>query len=230
MTMATPSRRERLREATVAEIKQSARRLLVEGGLPAMSLRAIGREMGMTAPAIYRYFESLTDLTLALVTDLFGEMTAAVERAAAEHAGDPPLTRIGHMARAFRAWSLANRAEFGLVFGSPLPGLAERWAELDEGGARFCEAFFRVLDEQHATRPFEVRMTGAAELSHSFQPYFDAFGDRFPLPVVTQFVSCWARVYGLIAMEAFGQLHWAVTDAGPLFELELERTLRTLAR
>ena len=79
--MATPSRRERLREATAAEIKQTARRLLVEGGLPAMSLRAIGREMGMTAPAIYRYFESLTDLTLALVVDLFGEMTACLTTA-----------------------------------------------------------------------------------------------------------------------------------------------------
>jgi Tetracyclin repressor-like, C-terminal domain len=147
-----------------------------------------------------------------------------VEQAATEHADDDPLTRVGHMARAFRGWALANRAEFGLVFGNPLQGLAEK--ELDHGGARFCEAFFRVLDEQ----PITVDDVGGAALAHSFQPYFDAFGDRFPLPVVTQFLSCWARIYGLIAMETFGQLHWAVTDAGPLFELELERTLRTLAR
>lgn len=224
--MATPSRRERLREATAAEIKQVARRLLVEGGVPAMSLRAIAREMGMTAPAIYRYYAGLTELTMALIGDLFEEIAHEVERVAAEHAAAEPLTRIGHMARAFRAWALANRAEFGLVFGSPAPGLADQWGELEPGATRFCEAFFRVLDEH----PIAADPTGGAELAPSFQPYFDTFGDRFPLPVVREFLSCWARVYGLIAMEAFGQLHWAVTDAGPLFELELERTLETLAR
>jgi len=53
--MTTPPRRERLRTATVAEIKDGARRLLVTGGPQAISLRAIARDMGMTAPAIYRY-------------------------------------------------------------------------------------------------------------------------------------------------------------------------------
>jgi len=53
--MTTPPRRERLRTATVAEIKDGARHLLVTGGPQAISLRAIARDMGMTAPAIYRY-------------------------------------------------------------------------------------------------------------------------------------------------------------------------------
>lgn len=54
--MTAPTRRERLRTATLAEIKEGARRLLVTGGVDAVSLRAIARDMGMTAPAIYRYF------------------------------------------------------------------------------------------------------------------------------------------------------------------------------
>ena len=40
------SRRDRQRAATVEEIIQTARRLLVESGPEAMSLRAIAREMG----------------------------------------------------------------------------------------------------------------------------------------------------------------------------------------
>ncbi|MCI0690009.1 MAG: hypothetical protein L0Y54_22660, partial [Sporichthyaceae bacterium] len=47
----TLTRRERLRTATVAEIKDLARRLLALGGAQAISLRAIARDMGMTAPA-----------------------------------------------------------------------------------------------------------------------------------------------------------------------------------
>jgi AraC-like DNA-binding protein len=54
----SPSRRDRLRAATTQEIIQTARRLLVEQGAEAVSLRAIAREMGMTAPALYRYFGS----------------------------------------------------------------------------------------------------------------------------------------------------------------------------
>jgi len=52
------SRRDRLRAATVQEIKQTARRLLVSQGPDAVTLRAIAREMGMTAPGLYRYFSS----------------------------------------------------------------------------------------------------------------------------------------------------------------------------
>ncbi|HXB48826.1 MAG TPA: helix-turn-helix domain-containing protein, partial [Streptosporangiaceae bacterium] len=51
-----PSRRDRVRAATTQEIIQTARRLLVQQGPDAVSLRAIAREMGMTAPALYRYF------------------------------------------------------------------------------------------------------------------------------------------------------------------------------
>ena len=62
VTEAGPSRRERVRAATVDEIKAVALRLLVEEGPEAMTLRAIAREMGMTAPGLYRYFPSHEDL------------------------------------------------------------------------------------------------------------------------------------------------------------------------
>ena len=57
-----PSRRDRLRAATTEEIIQTARQLLVKDGPEAVSLRAIAREMGMTAPGLYRYFGSHEEL------------------------------------------------------------------------------------------------------------------------------------------------------------------------
>jgi AcrR family transcriptional regulator len=231
MTTTTPSRRERLRTATVAEIKETARRLLVSGGPAAISLRAIARDMGMTAPAIYRYFESLDALVLAVVTDLFEELRVAVEAAATAHAEDEPLPRIGHMARAFRRWSLAHPAEFALMFGSPIPGITQFAAQcrpVNDAGARFGETFFTVREEHHSAHPFDGALPELPE--QVFRPYVDTFGDRFPLPVIYLFVSAWTRLYGIVAMEVFGHLQWAVTDAEPLFELELGRTLQTWAR
>jgi hypothetical protein len=34
-------------------------------------------------------------------------------------------------------------------------------------------------------------------------------------------LNFWTRLYGLICMEAFGQLHWALDDAGAYFEAQM---------
>ena len=69
-----PSRRDRVRAATVEEIKTTARRLLVADGPEAVSLRAIGRAMGMTAPALYRYFGNREELIKHVIADIFSEL------------------------------------------------------------------------------------------------------------------------------------------------------------
>src|SRR5215469_15896464 len=89
-----PSRRDRVRAATTQEIIETARRLLVEQGVTAVSLRAIAREMGMTAPALYRYFDSHEELLRHVVANIFTEIADHVRgaiKAAAEH-GSPGLS------------------------------------------------------------------------------------------------------------------------------------------
>src|ERR1700720_1935995 len=85
------SRRDRVRAETTAEIKQTARKILVEQGPEAVTLRAIAREMGMTAPALYRYFDSHEDLLTHVVADIFTELADEVHdaiEAAAAGGGD----------------------------------------------------------------------------------------------------------------------------------------------
>ena len=43
------------------------------------------------------------------------------------------------------------------------------------------------------------------------------------------FLSSWTSLYGLVAMEVFGHLQWAMTDVEPLFELELRRAIGRFA-
>ena len=43
--------------------------------------------------------------------------------------------------------------------------------------------------------------------------------------MIAHFVSAWTRIHGVVAMEVYGQLRWAVTDVEPLLELELARIL-----
>src|SRR5436305_6378433 len=91
----SPSRRDRLRAATIEEIVQTARRILVKDGPEAVSLRAIARGMGMTAPGLYRYFGNHEELVRHLCAGIFTELGAdihlAIEPAEppVEHADDP---------------------------------------------------------------------------------------------------------------------------------------------
>ncbi len=55
---AVPTRRERQRQETLAEIKARAMGQVAEGGAGSVSLNAIARAMGMSPAALYRYFAS----------------------------------------------------------------------------------------------------------------------------------------------------------------------------
>src|SRR5215831_7531756 len=82
-----PSRRDRLRAATIEEIIQTARQLLVKDGPEAVSLRAIAREMGMTAPGLYRYFGSHEELLRHVCGSIFTELGEDIYQAI--HAAAP---------------------------------------------------------------------------------------------------------------------------------------------
>src|SRR5690242_8395747 len=73
--------RERQRAETKGEILRHARQLLVDEGPAAVSLRAIAREMGMTAPGLYRYVTDHRELVQALTASLYDELAAALESA-----------------------------------------------------------------------------------------------------------------------------------------------------
>ncbi|MDR9373149.1 TetR/AcrR family transcriptional regulator, partial [Conexibacter sp. JD483] len=119
------SRRERLRAQTLDEIKQHALAQVAEGGAGALSLNAIAKAMGMSGPAIYRYFAAREELLGALVTDGYGELAEVVRSAAAIGPRRAPARRLAQVADAYRAWALANPYRYGLLFSVRPPGYAE---------------------------------------------------------------------------------------------------------
>ncbi|MFC5940090.1 TetR/AcrR family transcriptional regulator [Micromonospora harpali] len=222
--MSAPTRRERLRATTLSEIKDGARRLLVTGGVEAISLRAIARDMGMTAPAIYRYFPNLEALVGALAGDLYDELRGIVE-AARDAAGADPADQLIAMCRAMRRWAVAHPAEFTLIFGNPVPGLAtftDACADAEHPGARFGAVFlapFLALT-RGATLPGPPADVLRQQLGCHLAPLTAKHGE-LPVEVAYAFLSAWTRLYGLVAMEVFGHLTWAVDPPEALFETEL---------
>ena len=218
----TLNRRDRVRAATVTEIKDTARRILVAEGPDGLSLRAIAREMGMTAPALYRYFPSREQLVEALIADLYDELTGTLAAAAA---GSDPRAGITAASRAFRSWALANPREFGLLFGSPIPGIDAHSDDSPAGLAseRFGQLFGDLVARIYLTDPFPVPAEDEMDprLRRQLRAWCSALPVELPIGAGQVFLSCWIRLYGMVAMEVFGHLEFALPDAEPMFEAEL---------
>jgi AcrR family transcriptional regulator len=217
------NRRERVRAATVQEIKDVARRQLVTEGATAVSLRAIAREMGMTAPALYRYFPSFDHLVRSLVGDLFGEVCEAMEDARDLLPAEDADGRLIAVCRTFRAWSVGHRAEFGLLFNTPLPGAGDLLSAAQVGGARFGTIFFDLFAQVWQQRNFATPdiETLDPELVSQLAAYRRLAGDRLPIGATYTVLSCWTRLYGLVSLEVFNHLTFALQDPEPFFETEL---------
>jgi AcrR family transcriptional regulator len=224
------SRRDRLRADTVREIKQTARRVLVDQGVDGLALRAVAREMGMSAPALYRYFDSREDLVEHVVADLYDELVDVLEAARDAVAPSDPGPQLLAASRAFREWAITHHAEFGLLFGSagdgvvPPHGAAAQGDSPAELAAQRFGAVFAVLVAQiYTERGFPIPADDEIEpaLQEQLKTWCTKFPVQLPLGVMQVFLSCWIRLYGLVCMEIFGHLKFAVDDAGPLFEAEL---------
>jgi len=223
------SRRDRVRADTVREIKQTARRVLVEQGEQGLALRAVAREMGMTAPGLYRYFASREDLVEHVVADLYTELAEQLEAALATADPATPAQKLMVASRAFRAWAMGHRHEFGLLFGDPADDLV-RGRTMHEGPAheakqRFGAIFGALVTELWLTKPFPIWADEDFEpaLREQLVECSEMFPIDLPLGVVHVFLSCWIRLYGMVCMEVFGHLQFALHDAEPMFESELRR-------
>jgi AcrR family transcriptional regulator len=224
------SRRDRVRAETFREIKQTARRVLVDQGVDGLALRAVAREMGLTAPALYRYFDSREDLVGHVVADLYGELTDVLE--AVRDAARPatPGVQLLETSRAFRSWATTHHTEFGLLFGSAaervldpgeLHGFGDGPAQL--AGQRFGGVFAELVARLYLEQGFPVPADDDLEpaLKEQLATWCAKLPVSLPLGVMSVFLSCWIRLYGMVCMEVFGHLRFALDDAEPMFEAEL---------
>ncbi|WP_150252589.1 TetR/AcrR family transcriptional regulator [Nocardiopsis deserti] len=229
-----PSRRERVREATLAEIKGIARRHLVEQGAAGVSLRAIAREMGMTAPGLYRYVSGIDSLLALITADMFQELGDAVAAADASVPAEDTDLRILSSLRAFRAWAIGHRAEFATMFGPrvrliPKEDIALAMDTSRRFGATFYALFDRLLLEERFVLPDGDRIT--PELARELRAFADTCGfsaPHIPVEAVMVLSTCWVRLYGVVCMEVFEHLDFVMHDMEPLFESELQSMLTGL--
>ncbi|MDA0184680.1 TetR/AcrR family transcriptional regulator [Solirubrobacter phytolaccae] len=121
-------------------MKRIALTQLEAGGPAAVALNAIARELGVSGPALYRYFKNRDALLSALVLDAYDDLAAALE----------PAPDLWSAARAYRAWALAQPHRYRLLFSAPWPGYDPHQPALVEAAKRSMEVLLRFVDEERA--------------------------------------------------------------------------------
>ncbi|MFI6819136.1 TetR/AcrR family transcriptional regulator [Nonomuraea sp. NPDC050328] len=221
MAVHASTRRDRVRQGTLQEIRTIARRLLVSGGSSGVTVNAVAREMGMSGPALYRYYPSHEDLVEAVTADFFAELTGVMEAARDSRPAEDLAGRLLTTCRAMRGWAIAHRAEFEWMFTSPPAGAKALSADSVRYQAKqaFERVFFDQIVEVWRTRPFPT--PDLSELSGSLRgqlrDYSTAMQGQLPPEAAYIFLSCWIRLYGLLCMEVLNQLEF-YADLEAFFE------------
>ncbi len=145
-------------------IVDAAERRLAEVGDPAaLSLRAIARDVGITAPAIYTHFPGKDDIVSAVLARHFGELDRALDAVdtadpAADAAADPadvvgpttgdPRDRLLALCLAYCRFAADRPGRYHLLFG---PDAAHYGVAFD--GSPGAATFARLADALAAVGP-----------------------------------------------------------------------------
>jgi AcrR family transcriptional regulator len=222
-----------MRAELTSEIKDEARRQLAIEGAPALSLRAVTRELGMASSAIYRYFPSRDDLLTALIVDAYDAIGEAAEKADAGCRRDDYGGRWRAMGLAVRAWAVANPHEYALVYGSPVPGYRAPEATIGPA-SRVTLVMARMIDEAARDGALLEPIGGAdlppldVEVLVESRHLADLAFPHAPDEVVVRSVIAWTHLFGMISFELFGHFHKVIEQVAPLLERTLLETGRLI--
>ena len=187
--------RQRFRAQIRDEIKQAALRQLAKSGPAGVSVNAIGKQLGVSGPALYRYFASRDELLTELVIDAYVDLAAALRASLDTTPSRAPRRRFEALARAYRAWALAQPHRYRLLFGPPLPGYDAHSDRLIDAAQAAMDLLIKTLPEpRNAPRPTRAL---AARLSQ----WAKKRGVEVDTATALCAVLAWSRLHGFVSLE-----------------------------
>ncbi|MFJ4655888.1 TetR/AcrR family transcriptional regulator [Nocardia sp. NPDC088792] len=202
------SPRERYRVQMRAEIKQCAWEQIATAGASALSLNAIAKQVGMSGPALYRYYASRDELITDLIREAYRSLADAIR--AARDSG----TGIAGLAHALREWALADPQRYFLVYGTPVPGY-----RAPGDTTEISNEIMTMLIEAFAEHPADLPQTPFD--AHLEQHRRWAAAHSVPATVLHRAVSFWTRLHGVLSLELAGHFTGMEFDPALLFTEEL---------
>ncbi|MEU9336163.1 TetR/AcrR family transcriptional regulator [Streptomyces sp. NPDC048290] len=208
--------RERYRAQVRSEIKTHAWEQIATAGTSALSLNAIAKQMGLSGPALYRYFANRDELITELIRDAYRSLADTV-RGAADSGAD--LTTLAHT---LRTWALADPQRYFLIYGTPVPG----YHAPDDITAISGEIMAVLLD----TAVTLVGPDAGSALGAHLDGHREWAGDHPASPTALhKALVFWTRLHGVLSLELAGHFGGMRFDPAVLFEAEVESLRMPLA-
>ncbi|MCG8618231.1 MAG: TetR/AcrR family transcriptional regulator [Desulfobacterales bacterium] len=219
------TRREKLRQATVEEIKSLAWDLL--GQNQTVTIHSITRQMGMTAPAFYTYFKNREALMAELVRDALEAFYTALTAPFSRKEKQDISTVIFTTFVRYRQWAVTNPSAFSLFTGQPVSGLSadsRAEAELAERGYKlFFDLFERAEQEG-------VLILTEADFSSDYLKMLTAVKERLKLSadinLIHMVIQVTGLVHGMISMELSRRFDGLIENPELLFSSQLSDVLK----
>jgi AcrR family transcriptional regulator len=203
-----------MRAETTAAIIRKARQQIDTKGAPNISLREIARDLDMPSSAIYRYFESRDQLLTVLIIDAYDRLGEIIEAADAKCDRDDFIGRWTAIALALRSWALTNRADYGLVFGTPVPGY-EAPDDTIAPALRYTNVVVRLLaDASSSGCTPSIEAPRTEKVVKEYRHVRKAIGVDAPDATLLAGLSAWAAVFGAINQELFGHVDTVYAEPG----------------
>ncbi|CAM5668832.1 TetR family transcriptional regulator [Streptomyces avidinii] len=218
--------RERYRAQVREEVKKHAWEQIGTAGASALSLNAIGKQIGMSGPALYRYFANRDELISELIRDAYrsladtfrarAEAGGAAGEEAGREAGRDAGAGLAGLAHALREWALADPQRYFLVYGTPVPG----YRAPEDTTMIAAEIMAVLLDACTAEAP-------PAGPPSPLETHLDAHRDwaaHHPAPpsALHRALTFWTRLHGVLSLELAGHFAGMGFDPALLYTAEAE--------
>lgn len=204
-------------------IKDTAWKQIAEFGASALSLRAIARELKITAPAIYNYFPDRDALVTALIIDAyksFGDSQLEARDAIPANDMEGQMKAIGI---AYRTWAHTYPQCYQLIFGTPIPGYEAPLMEVLPYGARSLSALVSVVEQLRIAGKLNIK--SFPEVKEEYKAEFEVwktYGGDVDILSLSVAMIIWSRVHGIVSLEIAGNLPPFGTSGDELYLFEMD--------
>ena len=166
-------------------LREEALRTIEKGGVAALTMRAVGKTLGVSRTALYRHFAYNSELLAAVATEGFRTLRLETLRARESHGGG--RAGLEAMGAAYVRFAVAHPAHYRVMFGGYV-----RSAAPDSELARAGAGAFQVLVDAIVAGQDAGRIR------------------RDPPLALAQYI--WANVHGIAMLAIDGQLKQPVDD------------------
>lgn len=223
-----PTRRAQRREATLAEIRDTARALLAESGPDAVTLRGIATRLGMAPAGVHYYYASRDDLLTAIIIGAFDELAAVTTGAAQSGGPRRAHTQVWtDAALTYRAWAMANPELFQLAHSATATHLKSRPGLL-EAKNRAVRALTDPLAAAVASSEIDLS-SSTVPISPALRGQLQRYADAAAVPsdphLQLFLLQAYTLVHGAVVLAVTGSLPRELLEDDSLFQAQLARLL-----